>query len=293
MSQLPEPELEPEPEMGMLRAKLETLDERKLQRRAAKAGVSDARIDEMDDAEDPKEFLIELIIKADLNKISASDLNIKQRLDRGEWESYESPPPKWWQQPDLAEQVNRLRAAARIRESLPDNTRPGFTAPAGTGNSTNRHLLPGSYGVPEIPDLYPQLVVLGDGNTGKSTVLNRFAEFAFSAVTDGVCTRRPVRLQLRPVMAKNRARMQAEELLAICTMVDTEDQSEQEYTFRTAHREEDEDLLRRAVKSRAREVGGSGSSPEPPGPLLTPAISFKWSILAATYCLALKFEPPG
>ena len=158
-----------------------------------------------------------------------------------------------------------------------------------------RLVLPGSYGVPEIPDLYPQLVVLGDGNTGKSTVLNRFAEFAFSAVTDGVCTRRPVRLQLRPVMAKNRARMQAEGLLAICTMVDTEDQSEQEYTFRTAHREEDEDLLRRAVQSMAREVGGSESSPEPPRPLLTPTVPFKWSILAALsgYCLALKFESPG
>ena len=102
-----------------------------------------------------------------------------------------------------------------------------------------------------IPDLYPQLIVLGDGNTGKSTVLNRFAEFSFSAVTDGVCTRRPVRLQLRPVAAKNRARMQAEDLLAICTMVDTVDRAKEEFTFRTAHREADEDVLRCAVESRA------------------------------------------
>ena len=125
--------------------------------------------------------------------------------------------------------MNRLRAAARIRDSLPFNTRK------------------------EIPDLHPQLVVVGDGNTGKSTVLNRFANFCFSAVSDGVCTRRPVKLQLRPVKAENRARMQAENLLAFCTMEDTEDGHREEFILRTAHREEDENLLRLAVESRASE----------------------------------------
>jgi hypothetical protein len=158
---------------------------------------------------------------------SSASLNIKDRLDAGgEWKAYASPNSNWWQT-EMADQVNRLRAAARIRSSLPDDTRK------------------------EIPDLYPQLVVLGDGNTGKSTVLNRFAEFAFSAVTDGVCTRRPVRLQLRPVQASNRGRMQAENLLAICTMEDKEDQHEQEFKFRRDHREVDEDVLRCAVEKRA------------------------------------------
>ena len=54
---------------------------------------------------------------------------------------------------------------------------------------------------------WPQLVVLGDGNTGKSSVLCRFAQFDFSAISDGVCTRRPVRLQLRPMSTKNRERI--------------------------------------------------------------------------------------
>jgi hypothetical protein len=55
-------------------------------------------------------------------------------------------------------------------------------------------------------------------------------------------------------MAENRARMQADELLAICTMQDLEDHHEEEFLFRAAHREADEDVLRRAVESRASEA---------------------------------------
>ena len=54
---------------------------------------------------------------------------------------------------------------------------------------------------------FPRLVVVGDGNTGKSTVLNRFAEFDFSAVSDGVCTRRPIKLELRATSVENHERI--------------------------------------------------------------------------------------
>jgi hypothetical protein len=131
------PAAAPSPAEAALRAELEALSERQLDRRAAKVGVSEDKIDQADAAEDPRASLIDFIIEAE-----AVEINIQQRLDKGEWKSYDSPPSKWWQQPELAEQVNRLRAAARIRDSLP--------------------------GSEEIPDLYPQLVVLGDGNTVSS-----------------------------------------------------------------------------------------------------------------------------
>ena len=260
---------EPEPEGGeddALRAELVALKRGQLNKRARDAGIDADAIDEIwdetDDQDAAKAAVVERTIKAlraaeasgaALVRTSTRDAlkemekkyqemlqqksapagadqgawNIKQRLDDGaEWKAFENPPSNWWQT-DMAAKVNRLRAAARIRESLPDETRK------------------------DIPDLYPQLVVLGDGNTGKSTVLNRFAEFAFSAISDGVCTRRPVRLRLRPVQATNRARMQQEKLLAICKMEDTEDSYEQPFDFRTAHREADEDALRRAVETRA------------------------------------------
>jgi hypothetical protein len=259
--------MEPEPEGGeddALRAKLVALKRGQLNKRARDAGIDADVVDEMwdetDDQDAAKAAVVERTIKAlraaeasgaALVRTSTRDAllemekkyqqmllhksapveqgprNIKQRLDDGdEWKAFENPHSNWWQT-DMAAKVNRLRAAARIRESLPDDTRK------------------------EIPDLYPQLVVLGDGNTGKSTVLNRFAEFAFSAISDGVCTRRPVRLQLRPVQATNRVRMQQDKLLAICKMVDTEDSYEQLFDFRKAHREADEDALRIAVEARA------------------------------------------
>ena len=236
-----------------LRAELQMQTRRKLAGQAEDAGVPEVQIDEAEGSSDAKAALIELIVAATranaLNsarqepeakrlaemeaKVAAGGgsvtLNIKERLDKGEWKQYEASHTNWWQT-DMAEQVNRLRAAARIRDSLPEDTKE------------------------EIQDLYPQLVVLGDGNTGKSTVLNRFAEFAFSAVTDGVCTRRPVRLQLRPVLAKHRKVMEDEGLLAICTMEDKEDQCIEVFKFRKLDREADEDKLRRAVEARASEA---------------------------------------
>lgn len=214
------------------RAKLEALElsERQLGKRAEQAGVSEAELDRADAADNTKAILIELIICAEAAGGGGGGPNIKERLAAGEWKRKESDGwDNWWQEVAMAEQVNRLRSAARIRDLF-----GGTRADPG-----------------EIPDLYPQLVVLGDGNTGKSTVLNRFAEFTFSAVTDGVCTRRPVRLQLRPVAAQNRERMQTENLLAICTMFDEEDQYGEQFTLRQAHREEDEGRLRVAVESRA------------------------------------------
>jgi hypothetical protein len=58
-------------------------------------------------------------------------------------------------------------------------------------------------------------------------------------------------LQLRPVQAENRARMQGENLLAICKVLDTKDQYKEKFELRKAHREEDEGELRLAVESRA------------------------------------------
>jgi GTPase SAR1 family protein len=239
-----------------LRAELATLKKGALNRRARQAGVEADILDDADDADDPRAEIIELIIKAKaaaaeaaeddcvtLQKTSSrderarveqmlrkfqlqADPDIRERLEKGEWKRLKRTPSRWWQT-DMADRVNRLRAAARIRSSLPDDTRA------------------------EIPNLYPQLVVLGDGNTGKSTVLNRFAEFSFSAVSDGVCTRRPVRLQLRPVRAENRMRMHDENLLALCQMEDTVDNFKAEYPLRKAEREEDEDSLRCVVETRA------------------------------------------
>jgi hypothetical protein len=270
-----------------LRERLQTQKKRKLTREAEDAGVPEDQIDEAEDSSDPKAALIELIVAATRAKALSSARpvdgiipmepepepmpvrhddatashrppqrpdsggggggrvtggNIKDRLDVGEWkqsvdsEQFERSHSSWWQT-DMAEQVNRLRAAARIRDSLPDST---------------QH---------EIPDLYPQLVVLGDGNSGKSTVLNRFAEFTFTPVTDGVCTRRPVLLKLRPVQAHNRERMKREHLLAMGTLVDKDDGHEARFELRKAHREEDEGKLRKAVEERASaEVKHTGTS---------------------------------
>lgn len=202
----------------VLRAELQTLTSSQLERRAARANIPDEMIDAAED-------LIALILEAELSQSG----NIKQRLDNEDWKGHDYSFANWWQHPDLATQVNRLRAAGRVRSSLPDSTRT------------------------EIPALYPQLIVLGDGNTGKSTVLNRFAEFDFSPVKDGVCTRRPVRLQLRPVKAENRARMEAEGLATICTIFDAQDQYEEVFNLRIAERRADETALRRVVEDRASE----------------------------------------
>lgn len=173
--------------------------------------------------------------------------NIKMRLDNepplwGTYEIAEGESENWWsndaaagEDGDQSAQVNRLRTLARLRSSLPDKI----------GNA-----------------MVPQLVVMGDGNTGKSSVLNRFAQFTFTAVSDGICTRRPVRLQLRPLAQTNYARCEREELDAICTLEDYRDGNRAapketlHFEFRKSHRkgkcsEPDEDKLRYAVEARA------------------------------------------
>lgn len=229
------------PEADAMRAELAALKPGALNKRAREVGIdADAVDDVMDTADDPHAAVVELILQAMAAGASQQPPpaagpsappqpaggNIKQRLSQEEWKGFPTTHNKWWQT-GMAKQVNRLRAASRIRDSIPQEYRRF------------------------MPDLYPQLVVLGDGNTGKSSVLNRLAGFSFSAVTDGVCTRRPVRLQLRPLSAEHRERARAENLLAICTMLDTQDNFTREFTFRTAHREEDEDLLRTSVEERA------------------------------------------
>ncbi len=51
-------------------------------------------------------------------------------------------------------------------------------------------------------------------------MLNRFAEFDFSAVSDGVCTKRPIRLQLRAASVLNHKLIKAEGLDGVCTITD-------------------------------------------------------------------------
>jgi hypothetical protein len=132
---------------------------------------------------------------------------------------------KWWRT-EIAEQTTRLRTAARVLKC------------AGAG-----------------ADVYPQLIAFGDGNTGKSTVLNRFAEFPFSPVTDGVCTRRPVHLKLRPVSASNRGAVRDQKLHAVCMLHDIADGSTVRIGIRAAHRDEDEMKLRTEVEARASAKG--------------------------------------
>ena len=94
---------EPEPEPGgrdsgdsALRAELAGLTERKLERRAAKEGVPDDKIDQAEDAADPKALLIQLILEATTARGGAAlqrpavpnqrwegDPNIRQRLAGG------------------------------------------------------------------------------------------------------------------------------------------------------------------------------------------------------------------
>jgi len=56
---------------------------------------------------------------------------------------------------------------------------------------------------------FPKLIVMGPGNTGKSTVLNRFIQFNVLPCRDGVCTKRPIKVQMRDV-PQDDARFHAE-----------------------------------------------------------------------------------
>jgi hypothetical protein len=158
---------------------------------------------------------------------AAGPKNIEQQLAEGRsaWQGHKAHTNSAWWQTDIAESVLCLQTAARVRDSVPREW------------------------LEDAPNM--QLLVMGDTSTGKSTVLNRFAEFTFSAVKDGVCTRRPVRLQLRPLSAQNRATFDDEKLLSMCTVTDTRDNHEEHFKLRKAHRMQDENELRLAVERRA------------------------------------------
>eukprot|EP01046_Picozoa_sp_COSAG06_P018293 COSAG06_NODE_1267_length_10059_cov_181.325201_4_plen_353_part_00 len=171
--------------------------------------------------------------------VGPKEPNIKERLDMNEWDESTLPEgmsESWWgtgKGDDRSLEVNRLRTLAKVRVAWPENT---F-------------------------DKWPTLVVVGDGNTGKSTVLNRFAQFNFSAVSDGICTKRPVRLKLRPMSNKNRYTFATEKLHAMVHLHDTRDGFRKDYKFRISHRfgnpdiprgeVPDEDELRYEVEERA------------------------------------------
>ena len=148
------------------------------------------------------------------NNTTEQTMNIQQRLTQSKWKDEMKDEDvahggggQWWRPDptsadhgDRSEQVNRLRAMALVRAAFSE---PGQKPPKWFMD-------------------FPRLVVVGDGNTGKSTVLNRFAEFDFSAVSDGVCTRRPIKLELRDASLANHERIRNEHrpLEAICTVFD-------------------------------------------------------------------------
>lgn len=140
--------------------------------------------------------------------------NIQERLTQSKWkgemkdeEVVHGQGGQWWRADptaddhgDRSDQVNKLRSMARVRAAFAE---PGQKPPVWMRD-------------------FPRLVVVGDGNTGKSTVLNRFAEFDFTAVSDGVCTRRPIKLELRDASVANHERIRSKQrpLEAICTVFD-------------------------------------------------------------------------
>ena len=187
--------------------------------------------------------------------LSLGPNNIKDRLEAGEWDTggdvlEETVGGRWWVAPegaedpsamDRSEEVNNLRTMARVRAGFKEDGTDAFAA-------------------------FPRMVVVGDGNTGKSTVLNRFAQFNFSAVTDGICTKRPIRLELRALSVVNYERVREHKLDAICTVSDFRNGNtstpfwQQEFELRASHRlgmelpddeEPDEFPLRREVEGRA------------------------------------------
>ncbi len=111
----------------------------------------------------------------------------------------------WWgrdSDDDKTVDINQLRTMTIVRSSWQEGTDRG-----------------------QLDGKWPELVVVGDVSTGKSTVLNRFANFDFTAVGKDVCTCRPVRLKLRSLSPKNReafdaAKARGEPLDAICTLED-------------------------------------------------------------------------
>eukprot|EP01049_Picozoa_sp_SAG25_P014921 SAG25_NODE_2826_length_1368_cov_2.365642_1_plen_177_part_10 len=95
-------------------------------------------------------------------------------------------------------------------------------------------------------------------------LLNRFAQINFSAVADGVCTKRPIRLELRPLSDSNRVKFGAKQLSAMCTLSDYRDGHDPKHAsrymrepaevlpfeIRTAHARDDELPLRLEIEKR-------------------------------------------
>ena len=76
--------------------------------------------------------------------------------------------------------------------------------------------------------------MVGDVSSGKSTVLNRFAQIDFSAADEDLCTRRPIRLRLRPLSSGNRERFMQDQLEAICSVEDRETSEQINIDFKTS-----------------------------------------------------------
>eukprot|EP01047_Picozoa_sp_COSAG01_P000853 COSAG01_NODE_17_length_39991_cov_30.596160_12_plen_1221_part_00 len=183
--------------------------------------VAKARVAELEQqmAEDRRQMAemmrrmkqMEMEMNAARQEEADDDPNIKNRLANHEWtrvpataEEADAIPEqgflRWYstnEDEESSRRVNRLRSLARVRGLLPPDT----------------------FGEGE----WPQVIVCGDGNTGKSTVLNRFAQFDFTPASDGTCTKRPVRLELRPLKVDNRNAFWKKKLAAICTVRDYRD----------------------------------------------------------------------
>jgi hypothetical protein len=162
--------------------------------------------------------------------------NIKQRLDDGAWrhkldctcELCTDGDIPWWggNEGNKSKEANILRTMSLVRDAW-DETLP-------SGEPTFGH--------------WPELVVVGDVSTGKSTVLNRFAQFDFSAADEALCTRRPIRLQLRPLSSGNRERFERDQLEAICTVEDREAEGQMQVVAEIDFRESEKGVGRQALK---------------------------------------------
>jgi|EP01043_Picozoa_sp_COSAG02_P037625 hypothetical protein len=206
---------------------------------------------------------------AEFQKAQDRPPNIKQLLDSAEWRTkpvLDGQSQQWWGTgpgDDRSFEVNRLRALAKVRRQWPKDTFPRWPQLVVIGTP------PSSSACSRIQYVQQRARLThgfsGDGNTGKSTVLNRFAQFNFSTVSKDICTRRPIRLKLRPMSNRNRQQFTDRKLDAIVQLHDTSDGFKKQYDFRTSHRVgadnvkpqdpngdgPDEDLLRYEVQDRA------------------------------------------
>jgi GTP-binding protein EngB required for normal cell division len=139
-------------------------------------------------------------------------LNIQERLHDKEWkQGSDCGENRPWYTPDAGTSITRdgveqLRVLGRTEAKL------------------------GSFLV------IPKVIVLGSGNTGKSTVLNRFIQFQVLSARDGVCTKRPVKVEMRDT-APGDARFdsadpQEQRIQAIVTVKDTRDNCIKEFVLK-------------------------------------------------------------